>query len=119
MREQVFVTQVGLFRRGEAGELAHGPELAAVAGGMNAAGVRRMAGHGQCEIGRQIRFGVEPLDRQAGDGGEAGIAFRVDVDASACADGPLRSLGQRGLQHTFGPVAFLGGWMALGRCGGS
>ena len=42
--QQILVALVRFFRRSEAGELAHGPQLAAIAGGMNAAGERRLAG---------------------------------------------------------------------------
>src|SRR5579875_1694999 len=43
LAEQVVVTPVGFFRGGETGELAHGPELAAVHVAMNAAGVGKLA----------------------------------------------------------------------------
>ena len=41
-REQLLIALVGLFRRPEAGELPHRPQLAAVAGGVNAARVREL-----------------------------------------------------------------------------
>ena len=43
-REQRLVARVGLLGRAEAGELPHRPELAAVAGGVDAARVRKLAG---------------------------------------------------------------------------
>ncbi len=43
LRQQVVVAAVGLLRRGEAGELAHGPELAAVHVAMDAARVGELA----------------------------------------------------------------------------
>ena len=42
--QQVAIAGVGLLRGGKAGELAHGPEFAAVAGTVNPAGVRGLAG---------------------------------------------------------------------------
>src|SRR5919198_98389 len=42
--QQRLVAFVGFFRRPEPGELAHRPELAAVAGRVNAAGIRELAG---------------------------------------------------------------------------
>ena len=42
--QQILVTLVGFLRRSKAGEHAHGPELAAIAGRVNAAGVGRLAG---------------------------------------------------------------------------
>src|SRR5205823_4278884 len=62
--EEVMVAAVGLLRRGEARELAHGPELAAVHVGVDAAGVRELAGR------RRLRdvFGpVQRLDRHSAD----------------------------------------------------
>ena len=47
-REQRLVALVGVFRRPEPGELPHRPELAAVAGGMDAAGVREHARDPRC-----------------------------------------------------------------------
>jgi len=42
--QQLLVALVGLVRRSEPGELAHRPQLAAVAGRMNAARIRERAG---------------------------------------------------------------------------
>ncbi len=42
--EQVLVAQVGFLRRGEAGELAHGPEPALVHGFVDTAGIGEFAG---------------------------------------------------------------------------
>ena len=68
--EQRLEALVGLLRRPEPGELPHGPELAAVAGRVNAAGVGELAGIVQVarriEVGQVVR-GVETVDRAAGD----------------------------------------------------
>ena len=45
LRQEVLEPAVGVGRRTEASELTHGPELAAVAGGVNAAYIRELAGH--------------------------------------------------------------------------
>src|SRR6185437_10501448 len=55
--QQVLVAQVGFLRGSEAGKLAHGPKLAAVAGGMNAPGEGLLAGIAQI-------FFVRPVFRQ-------------------------------------------------------
>src|SRR6185437_5918799 len=72
--EQEAVAFVGFFRGGEAGELAHGPELAAVAGGVDAAHIRCCAGGAhvavEIEVRGQIRRGVERVHRHAAEGGE-------------------------------------------------
>src|SRR5437762_5452168 len=68
--QQCLVARVGLLRRAEAGELPHRPELAAVAGGVNAARVRKLAG--VRDVARvvdrlDVLSRVEALDRAAGD----------------------------------------------------
>ena len=74
---------------------------------------------GKREVVRQIGFGIEAFDRRAGDGGEARIAFRIDVDAAASADRPLRRFSQRGLENIPCPVAFRGGRFTPGGSPGS
>ena len=44
MGEQIFVAAVGLLRVAHAGVLAHGPQTAAIHGGLDAAGVGVLAG---------------------------------------------------------------------------
>jgi len=44
LREEIAETRVGVFGSAKACELAHGPEAAAVHGGVNTAGVRWLAG---------------------------------------------------------------------------
>mgnify|MGYP003693560837 CR=1 FL=1 len=44
LRQQIVVALVGLFRRGEAGELPHRPELAAIHVAMDTARVRKLSG---------------------------------------------------------------------------
>src|SRR5205814_364415 len=99
MLEQVLVTLVSLFRRGEAGELAHRPEPAAIAGRVNAARVRRLAGITEvllvAPITRQVGFGVEPPNRHAADGSEPRLAGFIQIHAGSRADGPLGSFRQR------------------------
>ena len=68
--EQRLVARVGFLRRPEPGKLAHRPELAAVAGGMDAARVGKLARRaGIARLG-QIVAGVEAIDRPAGNGRE-------------------------------------------------
>ncbi len=86
-REQRLVAFVGLGRCAESGELPHRPQLAAIAGGMDAAGVGKLPGI--IEVARvghafDILGGVEPLDGAARYRGERG--------------GALGRLLQRGLQ---------------------
>ena len=50
VREQELVALVRLARAAEAGELAHRPELAAIAGGMDAARVRIRARHAEVRL---------------------------------------------------------------------
>ncbi len=79
LREQITKALIGVFGGAEAGELAHGPEAAAIHGGMNAAGVRRLARVAEIFLGRPIREiggSVEALDRIVGDGGELFRALR-------------------------------------------
>src|ERR1019366_4495097 len=69
LRQQIVIAQVGLLRSGEAGELAHGPELAAVHIAMDAAGVRELSGRGVGEIAGA----VHGLDGNSTDGRELAI----------------------------------------------
>src|SRR5207245_4146119 len=70
LREQVMVAAVGFLRRGEAGELAHGPELAPVHIAMDASRVREFAGRGKLSGRRRL---VERLYFHAAGGGEAAL----------------------------------------------
>ncbi len=76
--EQVAEARVGFLGRAEPGEHAHGPQLAAVAGGVHAAGVGVAAGQAQVALvveAGDIGRGVEPLDRDAGHRGEGIVAL--------------------------------------------
>ena len=76
--KQRLVALVGLLWRPEPGKLPHRPQLAAVAGRMDAAGVGEVAGMvefaGVVEAGQVVR-GVEAIDRAARDGRERDIAL--------------------------------------------
>ena len=69
VRQQFLVAEVGLLRRPVAGELPHRPQLAAVAGRVDAAGVGEFAGLVQVarvvEPG-EVRRAVDAADRPAG-----------------------------------------------------
>ena len=65
------VAGVGFLRRGEAGELAHGPELAAIHVAMNAARVGEFSRRGEVPGWGRL---VERLHSDTTEGGEA--AFR-------------------------------------------
>ena len=67
--QQVMIAAVGLLRRGEAGELAHGPELAAIHVAVDAARVREIAGRFWLES-RQILGPVDGPDGHAADRSE-------------------------------------------------
>ena len=114
--EQVLVALVGFLRRSEAGELAHGVQLAAIAGGVNAAGVRRLAGI--AEIGvvfpvfGQVGLGVKAANGVAGDGGVAGVAMLVEIGAGGRANGLLGILFQGAGERGFSPLLFGVGGMA-------
>src|SRR5947209_5554423 len=83
MLKKIFVAAIGFFRRGEAGELAHGKKLAAISGRVNAARVGRFAGTPKitffAPVLRQIGLRIEPVDRDAGDRGETGMAMLVAI----------------------------------------
>ena len=110
--EQIFVALVGFFGRGEAGEHAHRPELAAVAGRMNAARVGRLAGIAEVlivvPVGGQIGLGVEAADRDVRDGAEAGVAVLVEVGAGGSADRLFGSFVERRSESLLGPMPFGG-----------
>ena len=96
--EEEFEALVGLPRRAEAGELAHGPEPAAVHGGVDAARERILT-----RI-TEIGFGVETVEA-------VGRVERVDGDA---ADGGGRLLARRGGGVLALPAVAGGG---VGDCG--
>ena len=115
--EQILVALVGFLRRGEAGELAHGPELAAIAGGVNAAREGRLAGIAEilvvAPVLGQIGLRVEPANRHAGDRGEARVAVLVEIDAGGRADRALGRLLERGRQRLLSPLLLRVGRMAI------
>src|SRR5262249_34353531 len=116
--EEILVALVGLFRRSEAGELAHSPELAAVAAGMDPARVRRLSGIVEIRLGvpvfRKIGLGVETADGLAADGGEPRVAVLVKIHATGRADRLFRGLlqcpGQSGLRPA---LLWVGGMAAF------
>ena len=68
--EQRLVARVGVFRRAEPRKLPHRPQLAAVAGGVDAARVRKLAGIAQVARVVHVRDalgGVQAIDRAPGD----------------------------------------------------
>ena len=77
--EQVLEAGVGLFGGAEAGEHAHGPQAAAMQGGVHPARVGILAGEAQVgqvvEVG-EVEGGVQPLDGFGGGGDEARLALR-------------------------------------------
>ena len=90
----VLVARVGLLRRAEPGELPHRPELAAVAGRVNAARVGKRAG--VADVARVVDRGevvgrVEAFDRPAGDRRER----RTRARATCCSAGSSVSRSQR------------------------
>ena len=74
-RNQLLVALVGLLRRPEPGELAHGPELAAVAGRVNAADVGKLTRVVGVVEAFEIVGGIEALDQAAGNGRERTLAL--------------------------------------------
>ncbi len=118
VRQQIFVALVGLLGRGEAGELAHGPHLAAIAGGVNAARVRRLAGIVQilvvAPVFGKIGLRIETANGHAGNGGEAGVAVLVEIDASGLANGLLGIFLQRGRERLLRPMLLGLGRMTAG-----
>ena len=66
---------IGILGRRKSGKLPHRPELAAIAGRMNAAFVWKLARKADVDPVR-IGFGVEPLDRLEANALERLFAFR-------------------------------------------
>ncbi len=85
--EQVVVAAVGLLRRGEAGELPHGPELAAIHVAMNAASVGKLAGVRILKITRAVhRFDGHSADcRKLAFGGFHECLTTTVILAPGCA----------------------------------
>jgi hypothetical protein len=76
--EQILEARVGLLGSAEAGEHTHRPELAAVAGRVDAASKRIFAGVSdltQILILGQVERCIEALDRRAGSGHKRPIAL--------------------------------------------
>ena len=71
LAQQIKIAPVGFFRRGEAGELPHGPELAAIHAFMDAARVGKLARRRELE-GRGVSGGVDRFHRDAAEGFAAG-----------------------------------------------
>ncbi len=81
--------------------------LAAIAAGMNAARKRRLAGIAKIllviPVFGKIGGGVEPADRDAGNGGEPRLPMLVKIDAAGRADRLFRKLFQRRRQRLLCP----------------
>jgi len=76
--EEIAIALVGFDGGAEAGVLAHGPEAAAVHGGVDAAGEGEFAGVADDRFGvcrGEIALGVEAIDGKAGERGEMLFAF--------------------------------------------
>ena len=77
--QQIFEAGVGLFGGAEAGEHAHGPQLAAMQGGMHAARIRIFTRQAQVlfviQVGH-IQRRVKALDRFGGGGDELFLPLR-------------------------------------------
>ena len=88
--QQIFVALVRLFRRSEAGKLAHGKQLPAIAGRVNATRIRRLPGESQVllivPIFRKVRLRVEPPYGKSRNRGEPGPAMLVEIYAASSAD---------------------------------
>src|SRR5262245_35452702 len=110
MLEEIFVTLVGFFRRGKAGEHAHGPEFAAVSGGVNAACVGWLAGESEifffAPVGGKVGRRIETADGNIRDGAEAGVAGLIKVCAGRGADRLFGSLFKSGGEGFLGPLLF-------------
>src|SRR5207237_1342935 len=83
----------------DAGELTHGPQLAAISAGVNAAGVGRLSGVAEIffviPVLGKIGSGIEPAHRISGNGGEARVALIIQIDAAGGCDGLFRRSFQR------------------------
>src|SRR5688500_5931809 len=121
--QQLLVTQVGVLRRPETGELPHCPELAAVAGGMNAAGIGKLARIGEVAVvverGHAV-FGVQLLNRatrnsrertQTGDGQPLSCTVH---SSEISLPGVVFRFGSGVRVRAFTRSAF--GWSCLKRC---
>ena len=95
LREQVLEAGVGLLGGAEAGEHAHRPELAAVAGGVDAAGEGVLAG--VSDGLRVVSRAVRALDRAAG-GGHEGV-WALGCAVLSAVRGARRALGGICLAH--------------------
>jgi hypothetical protein len=93
--EQELESGVGVPCAAEPGELAHRPELPAVAGGMDAAGERVDAGHAQLLRGvcGDVERGIERLDFPAGIHEGRGTLLSAGEPFA-----PFRDLGAKPLQ---------------------
>src|SRR5207244_6762493 len=76
--QESFTARVRFFRRAEAGELTHRPELSTVSAGIDAARVGQIAWIADVAgvvDGGEVIGRVQPLDRPAGNRGEGTRAF--------------------------------------------
>ena len=112
MLEQILVALIGFFGRCKTGEHAHGPELAAVAGRVNAARVGRLAGVAEIlivvPVGGEIGLRVKAADGHIRNCAETSVAVGLAVGAGGRADGLLGSFLDGGRERLFGP-GFFGG----------
>ena len=115
--EQIFVALVGFFGRREAREHAHGPQLAAIAGGMNAARVRRLSGIAEVfvvvPISGKVGLRIETSNGNVGNSAEAGVAVFVEISTGGRADRFLGSLCQCRSQGFLGPCFLRSVWATI------
>src|SRR5262249_35065532 len=113
--QQILVALVGLLRRGKPGELAHGPQLAPVAAGMDAARVGWLAGIVQVLLDvpvlGEVGLGIETTHRLAAERGKAGVAVLVEIDAAGRADRLFWSFFECLSKSGFGPALLRFGGM--------
>src|SRR5580765_1962379 len=114
--EQIFVALVGFLGRRKTREHAHGPEFAAIPGGVNAARVGRFPGIAEILFSVPI-FGkvgcrIEAANRNIADGAEARVPVLVEIGAGCSADGPFGRLLNGGSESVFCPLFFAVGRMA-------
>ena len=78
LAQEVAVTLIGFGGAAETGVLAHGPEAAAIHGGVDAAGVGKFAGEAEGVVGipvREIRIRIEIIEGRAGESREGARAL--------------------------------------------
>src|SRR5581483_7096275 len=108
MFEEIFVTAIGFFGRGESRKLPHGEKFAAISSRVNAARKRRLSRVAQMTfvvpVFGEIGLRIQTANWQARSSGQVRTAVLLELPAGYRADCFFRGFLEGGKQNFFAPL---------------